>query len=135
MSFLYFEFNFTIGENAVQHAKGMTELFLRVFTIGTKAIFEVKDNGEGIDAEKLRTLFTTFAQSDSETDGTTHSMGIGLAVCATIIHAHGGSISAKNAKNGGALFRFSLNLEETDEQQIEIQKSSSPRQNLTSWHF
>ena len=99
-------------ENAVQHAKGMTELSLRVFTIGSKAIFEVKDNGEGIPKEKLRNLFTTFAQSESQTDDTTHSMGIGLAVCATIIRAHGGNISAENAKNGGALFRFSLDLED-----------------------
>ena len=99
-------------ENAVQHAKGMTELSLRVFTIDSKAIFEVKDNGEGIPDEKLKTLFTTFSKSETETDGTTHSMGIGLAVCATIIRAHGGSISAENAKNGGALFRFSLNLED-----------------------
>lgn len=105
-------------ENAVQHAKGMSELKLRVFTIGRQAIFEVSDNGAGIPPEKLETLFTTFAQSDTHTDGKTHSMGIGLSVCATIIRAHGGSIKAENAKNGGATFRFTLNLEETDEQQI-----------------
>ena len=99
-------------ENAVQHAKGMTELSLRVFTLGSKAVFEVKDNGEGIPQEKLKTLFTSFAQSETTTDGKTHSMGIGLAVCATIIRAHGGSISAENNKTGGALIRFSLNLEE-----------------------
>lgn len=101
-----------ILENAVQHAKGMTSLSLKVFTIDKKAIFEIKDNGEGIVQEKLKTLFTTFSQSETKTDGTTHSMGIGLSVCATIIRAHGGNISAENSKAGGALIRFSLNLEE-----------------------
>lgn len=99
-------------ENAVQHAKGMTKLSLRVFTVDSKAVFEVIDNGEGIPHEKLKNLFTTFAQSDGKADGNTHSMGIGLAVCATIIRAHGGNISAENSKNGGALIRFTLNMEE-----------------------
>ena len=35
-------------------------------------------------------------------------MGIGLAVCRTIIEAHGGTISAANRKEGGAVFRFTL---------------------------
>jgi two-component system sensor histidine kinase KdpD len=39
-------------------------------------------------------------------------MGIGLSVCAAIIKAHGGEISADNLKQGGMRFRFSLELEE-----------------------
>lgn len=41
--------------------------------------------------------------------------GIGLAVCATIIKAHGGKIKAENKKNGGALFRFYLDMEEKEQ--------------------
>ena len=42
--------------------------------------------------------------------------GIGLSLCATIIHAHGGEISAENLPNSGAVFRFTMNTEEnTDE--------------------
>ncbi len=105
-------------ENTVQHAKGFTKLSLKVFTLGNKAIFEVKDNGKGIDPEVLKTIFTSFSHSN-HFDGKTHSMGIGLSVCATIIKAHGGSISAENLKDGGAVFRFTLDLEEgTYEQQI-----------------
>ena len=40
-----------ILENAVQHAQGMTALTLRVFTLGNKAIFEIADNGCGIDPQ------------------------------------------------------------------------------------
>ena len=39
-------------------------------------------------------------------------MGIGLSVCNTIIKAHGGSMRAENAKEGGAVFHFNLPLEE-----------------------
>ena len=42
-----------ILENAVQHAIGMTRLTLRVFILGNRAIFEIKDNGCGIDREDV----------------------------------------------------------------------------------
>ncbi len=102
-------------ENAVQHAKGMTKLSLKVFTIGSDAIFEVSDNGEGIDKETLKNLFTSFSKTDYS-DSKSHSMGIGLSVCSSIINAHGGSITAENSKTGGAIFRFTLKKEDNDEQ-------------------
>jgi two-component system sensor histidine kinase KdpD len=39
-------------------------------------------------------------------------MGIGLSVCATIIKAHGGQITARNCPTGGAEFTFTLTTEE-----------------------
>jgi two-component system, LuxR family, sensor kinase FixL len=35
-------------------------------------------------------------------------MGIGLAICRSIVTAHGGSITASNAPAGGAYFRFTI---------------------------
>lgn len=105
-------------ENSVRHAKNFTYINLKVFTIGNTAVFEVHDDGIGIDSKILKNIFTSFSQSDSYADGKTHSMGIGLSVCAAIIKAHGGSISAENAKDGGATFRFTLYSEEENEQQI-----------------
>lgn len=101
-----------ILENAVQHAKGMTSLTLRVFTLGKEAIFEIKDNGCGINPKQLETLLSGYYTSGSEfSDNHTENAGIGLSVCATIIKAHGGNISAENAKTGGAIFRFALDTE------------------------
>ncbi len=102
-----------ILENAVQHAEGMTLLKLRVFTLGNKAIFEIKDNGCGIPARRLETLFTGYYTQEYEiADRQKKNAGIGLSVCATIIKAHGGSIKAENVKTGGAVFRFALDTEE-----------------------
>ena len=106
-----------ILENAVQHAKGMTLLKLRVFTLGKQAIFEVKDDGCGISQKRLGTLFTGYGPQEYEiADGRKKNAGIGLSVCATIIKAHGGSIKAENAKTGGAVFRFVLDTEETNDE-------------------
>lgn len=102
-----------ILENAVQHAKGMTALTLRVYVLGQQAIFEIQDNGCGIREDRLPRLFTGFfAPEEGPADSQRRNAGIGLSVCATIIKAHGGSIDAKNLKSGGAVFRFTLTLEE-----------------------
>lgn len=102
-----------ILENAVHHAEGFTMLKLRVFVIDQKAIFEICDNGCGIPKEKLEHIFTGYTGISEETaDIQKRNAGIGLSVCATIVKAHGGNITAENAKNGGAIFRFSLATED-----------------------
>ena len=106
-----------ILENAVQHAEGMTLLELRVFTIDNKAVFEIRDNGCGINPRRLETLFTGYDTSEHEiADSQKKNAGIGLSVCATIIKAHGGSIKAENLKAGGAVFRFALDTEEINDE-------------------
>ncbi len=107
-----------ILENAVQHAMEMSELSLTVFTIGNRAIFEISDNGCGIPKELLDNLFTGYLEKkEHPTDNQNRNMGIGLSVCATIIKAHGGDICAENRKTGGAVFRFSLDMEATEYEQ------------------
>lgn len=102
-----------ILENAVQHAVGMTELTLKVFVVGRNAIFEISDNGCGIEKDRLPDIFTGyFEKKDAPVDSQKSSMGIGLSVCASIIKAHNGSITAENRKSGGCCFRFALNMEE-----------------------
>ena len=104
-------------ENAVFHAKGMTELKLSVSLAGDKAIFEVADNGCGIPEEILDKIFTgCYKKSAAPIDGTRSNMGIGISVCAAIIKAHGSEIFVENRKGGGAVFRFSLARGCVDEQ-------------------
>ena len=102
-----------ILDNAVQHAAGMTQLTLRVFTLEQAAIFEIRDNGCGIPSKRLETIFTGYDPTENAVaDSQKKNAGIGLSVCASIIKAHGGSIQAENSKAGGAVFRFMLDVEE-----------------------
>lgn len=106
-----------ILENAVNHAKGMTELSLKVTVKDGKAVFEIRDNGCGISDDRMKNLFTGYLEHNEESvDSNRSNMGIGLNVCSTIIKAHGGEIGAYNNANGGATFFFELKLEEMDEQ-------------------
>lgn len=102
-----------ILENAVEHAHGMSELSLKVYVVDEKAVFEVQDNGCGIEHEKLKTIFTgQLYKGKAPSDAGKNNAGIGLSVCASIIKAHGGEIMAQNLKQGGCRFIFTLNLED-----------------------
>ena len=102
-----------ILDNAVHHAVGMTEVSLRVYIKENKAFFEISDNGCGIAQDRLKNIFSgLYSSSSGSSDSKKRNAGIGLSVCATIIRAHGGSISAENSGNGGAVFTFSLDTEE-----------------------
>ncbi|MDY3039612.1 MAG: DUF4118 domain-containing protein [Roseburia inulinivorans] len=106
---------FNIMENAVQHALGMTEITLHVFILGNKAVFEIMDDGCGIEKERLKSIFKDYFEiRETPVDNQKRSMGIGLAVCASIIRAHDGVITAENRKGGGCCFRFTLDMEETE---------------------
>ena len=100
-------------ENAVQHGKTTTKIDLRLYQAGKNAVFEVADNGCGIAPELLPHLFDGYMThtSDGGSDQK-RNMGIGLSVCMSIVQAHGGRMSAKNRKSGGALLQFTLPLED-----------------------
>jgi two-component system NtrC family sensor kinase len=76
---------------------------------GARALeLRVEDTGPGIDTENMADLFEPFYTTKPEGEGT----GLGLAICHGIIEAHGGSIWAENAPEGGAVFLIRLNAEE-----------------------
>jgi two-component system, LuxR family, sensor kinase FixL len=65
-------------------------------------VFSVFDNGPGIAEADLTHIFDSFFSTKDA------GIGIGLAICQSIIAAHGGKISGSNRANGGAHFRFTL---------------------------
>lgn len=65
-------------------------------------VFSVIDQGAGIIEEAGQRLFDPFFTTKK------NGMGMGLSVCRSIIHAHGGEIDFSNAADGGTCFYFSL---------------------------
>ena len=96
-------------ENAAQHGKTLTRIWLTVPNEKTGVRFLVADNGIGIAEEKMPHLLDGYFETSENTTGDSHrSMGIGLSVCRTIVEAHGGTLIAHNRPEGGAEFVFSL---------------------------
>ena len=97
-------------ENGIYHS-GTDSIDLCVKKAGNMAEFHIVDYGKGIAPERLPTIFDG-GGVDSNKSGDSHrGMGIGLTICKTIIHAHQGTICAKNQKQG-AEFIFTLPLGE-----------------------
>ena len=99
-------------ENSVFHAKGMENLWLTVRLEKEEAVFTVADDGCGIAAEQMDTLFSGIQNTSNQADTGRSNMGIGLSVCAAIVRAHGGTIWAENRPEGGARFCFTLKTED-----------------------
>jgi C4-dicarboxylate-specific signal transduction histidine kinase len=77
-------------------------LLIGTAAIGDELAITIDDNGTGIAPENLERLFTSFFTTKSD------GMGIGLAICRTIVEAHGGAIAAQNLEGGGARFTVRL---------------------------
>lgn len=77
---------------------------------GTMAELTIRDNGPGIDDEMLPHIFERFYRGDASRSSRREGSGLGLSIARQIITAHGGSITAKNSRNGGLEIRLTLRL-------------------------
>jgi signal transduction histidine kinase len=64
----------------------------------------IRDRGGGVAGEDLDRIFQPFVTTK------TQGLGMGLAICRSIIEAHGGRLWAENASDGGAVFSFSARM-------------------------
>jgi len=80
-------------------------------TVDGRAELDVHDDGPGIASGDLAHVFERFYRGH---DVRTGGSGIGLAVVAALVHAHGGEVTVVNLPNGGAAFRIWLPLLDSD---------------------
>ena len=73
-----------------------------------EVLFRVSDEGRGIPAEKLDSIFERFQQVDASDSREKGGTGLGLAICRTIVEHHGGRIWAESVLGQGASFSFVL---------------------------
>ena len=98
-------------ENSIKHSKSTKPIRLIVKKNDNKIIFNIVDNGIGLNADNIDNIFDGYSLNENSSSDSSKGMGIGLSICKTIIKAHGGDILAKNNLNGGSTFSFSLPLE------------------------
>ena len=88
--------------NAIHHGDGDVEL--RCHGGEGHVFVDVLDHGDGVAPEHVNELFLPFSRFSTRSDST----GLGLAICRTIVEAHGGSIDYDRVPGGRTRFRVRL---------------------------
>jgi two-component system, OmpR family, sensor kinase len=96
--------------NAVNHTPEGTDIEIAVGSgEAGRAKLEVRDHGNGVDPIKARRVFERFYRADpSRARGHGGGNGLGLAIVAAIVSAHGGRVGVAATPGGGATFVVDL---------------------------
>ena len=96
-------------DNALKFTPAGGRIALEVSAARGMVSLAVSDSGPGIPEDSLDRIFERFYQTEASRNRADHAgAGLGLAIVAWIVNAHGGSIAASNGAGGGARFQFEL---------------------------
>lgn len=83
-------------------------------------IFEIADNGTGVEPKSLTRIFDTLYREDKARSNVNDGSGLGLSVCRQIVELHGGMIWAQsNAEKGLSIFISLPKVADTEEKKNE----------------
>ena len=91
--------------DALGRTDGERRVTVRARAAPRRVTIEVEDNGPGFAPEVENRLFEPYVTTKSG------GMGLGLAICRTIVESHGGSLEAAPAEGRGAVFRITFPTE------------------------
>lgn len=94
--------------NSIEHTTPAHEIRVTVRVEREKVWFEVYNNGSSIDEADLPGIFEMFHVTTSSRTDSKQGIGLGLAICRTIVNLHQGEIFAENNPEGGTTFKFYL---------------------------
>jgi signal transduction histidine kinase len=91
--------------NAIKFSPAKERVVVRVEQVDDELRFGVRDNGEGIAADKLDAIFERYHQLDPNDR---RGVGLGLYISKSIVQGHGGRIWAQSKLGEGSTFYFTL---------------------------
>jgi signal transduction histidine kinase len=95
-------------DNALRHTPAGGAVRVTTLTTLANVQVEVRDTGEGIRAEDLPRIFERFYRGEKSRSRATGGVGLGLAIAAGIVEAHGGQIGAESTVGQGTRVWFTL---------------------------
>src|SRR5437773_7851859 len=99
--------------NAVKFTPSGGQIVIRTSNDDTGRFnFEIRDNGIGIEQERLGSLFTAFEQADASVSRQFGGLGLGLAISKHLVDLHHGTIEAESqGRSFGATFKVTLDTQ------------------------
>ncbi len=101
-------------DNAVKYTPPGSKIVIETKVEGGLAAVTVSDNGAGISNESKEHIFDMFYTANNKAADSRRSLGLGLALCKSIVNAHGGTITVSDNRPHGAVFKFTLPTEEVN---------------------
>jgi signal transduction histidine kinase len=96
-------------DNALKFTEAGGTVTVRLREVGTHAVLQVEDSGQGFDAAAQGWMFDLFRQGEQGLHRQHGGMGIGLAMVRRLVEMHGGDVTARSAGAGqGATFTVRL---------------------------
>ena len=95
-------------DNAVKYTPEGTAISVRALADGQWVRLEVADNGPGICEQEQAGIFDMFHSAAIKKGDGRRGMGLGLALCRSIVQAHGGQIEVHANLPQGAIFSLAL---------------------------
>ena len=97
-----------ILDNAMKYTPPGSDIHIGWKQEGTFIYISVADNGPGIPDQAKPHIFDMFYSASNQIADSRRSMGLGLALCKSIVNAHGGEIVVSDHKPHGSIFTFSV---------------------------
>ncbi|MBP1694728.1 MAG: two-component sensor histidine kinase [Chloroflexi bacterium] len=94
--------------NALRYTPDGGKIILRMSRVNGAVQISISDNGPGIPEQELPHIFERFYRADRSRSRSEGGSGLGLTIARQLAEAHGGSLTAANAPDGGAVFTLSL---------------------------
>ena len=101
-------------DNAVKYSDDDSDVTVSVRREHAYAVISVSDHGTGISDEEKEKVFDMFYTGGSRFSDSRRSLGLGLALCRSIISSHGGTISVSDNIPNGTVVSFTLPIGEVD---------------------
>ena len=99
-------------DNAIKYTPPGSVICIRGTKTDGKAQISVEDNGTGIPEEMKTHIFEMFYTGKTTVADSQRSLGLGLALCRSIIEAHDGTLVLSDHAPHGCNFTFTLPLSE-----------------------
>lgn len=100
--------------NAIKFTRAGGLIEIKCWTEGSNTIFQVKDSGSGIPAERLATVWDAWDQNSDRVRRGVEGLGLGLALVKTTVEAHRGKVAANSTPGQGSIFSFSVPVVHTN---------------------
>ena len=95
---------FNLVENAIKYNYTGGRIYVSVHKDADQILLEVADTGIGIPEEDIPKVFNRFYRVDKARSRAAGGTGLGLAIVSDTVRRRGGSVSAANRPEGGAVF-------------------------------